>query len=289
MGVAHAEPQRAFPLKDAATATAMPSTCVASAMRVTVCQLPDAPEAFEAAWTALARHIEAHAPQLVLLPEMPAPPWFCAPAEADPSRWDEAVDAHEALVDRLPELGAPHVVTSRPVERGGRRVNEAIHWSRGEAVRAIHEKRFLPDEPGWHEARWYEPGTRGFQTAKVADATVGTLVCTDVMFNEHARALGRDGAHLLLVPRASEGAERWPVACRMAAIASGGYVLSSNRSGPGHEDASITWGGDAVVVDPEGRLLARTTQASPFATVDVDLSTAEAAKQSYPRYVEEPA
>lgn len=259
---------------------------LAGPMRVTVCQLPDAPDAFEAAWKQLASHVAEHATEVLLLPEMPAPPWFCAPAETDPTVWQEAIRAHDELIERVPELGVAHVVTSRPAERDGGRVNQAIAWSADKGVRMIHEKRFLPDEPGWHEARWYQPGTRPFQLASIGGLRMGTQVCTDVMFNEHARAYGRDGAHLILVPRASEGAERWSVACRMAAVASGAYVLSSNRGGPGHRDASITWGGEGMVVDPEGRVLARTTQDTPFVTVDVDPAVAEAAKETYPRYVE---
>lgn len=255
-------------------------------MRVTVCELPDAPDAFEAAWTELAAHVAAHGTDLLLLPEMPAPPWFCSPAETDQRTWQDAVEAHERLVERLPELGAPHVVTSRPVERDGRRVNEAIAWSAEDGVCAIHEKRFLPDEPGWHEAQWYKAGTRPFETTDIGELRVGTQVCTDVMFNEHARRYGQQGAQAILVPRASEGAPRWSIACRMAAIASGAYVASSNRSGPGHADASITWGGEGMVVDPEGRVLARTTEETPFATVDIDPAAADVAKETYPRYVE---
>lgn len=254
-------------------------------MRLTVCELPDAPEAFEHAFKELASHVAGQASDLLLLPELPAPPWFCAPAEPDPSVWAETLAAHDALIDRFDELGAPHVITSRPAERDGRRVNEAIAWSRQGGVQAIHHKRFLPDEPGWHEAQWYEPGTRPFELASVAGAQVGTLVCTDVMFNEHARAYGRQGAQLIVVPRASEGAPRWRVACQMAAVASGAFVISSNRVGPGHHEASMPWGGEGMVVDPEGRVLARTTETTPFVTVDVDLAVADAAKASYPRYV----
>ncbi len=258
-------------------------------MRATVCQLPDAPDAFEAAWERLTDHVADHRTELLLLPEMPAPPWFCAPGKPDDATWQAAVEGHEALIERLPELGAAHVATSRPAEREGRRVNEAVVWSADQGTRVIHEKRFLPDEPGWHEARWYQPGTRPFKVAPVGPLQVGTLVCTDVMFSEHARAYGQDGAHVILVPRASEAAERWPVACQMAAVAAGAYVLSSNRGGPGHEDASIAWGGEAMVVDPEGRVLARTTGETPLATVDLDPAVAEAAKGTYPRYVEDPA
>ena len=39
------------------------------------------------------------------------------------------------------------------------------------------------------------------------------------------------------------------------------------------------------MVDPEGEVLAITSEAMPFVTVDIDPAMAKAAKRGYPRYV----
>ena len=65
---------------------------------------------------------------------------------------------------------------------------------------------------------------------------------------------------------------------------SGAYGLSSNRTGV---NDVITWGGMGWITDPNGEVLGTTSSKEPFATVDIDLSKAEAAKESYPRYVKE--
>ena len=41
-----------------------------------------------------------------------------------------------------------------------------------------------------------------------------------------------------------------------------------------------------LVIDPDGTVLATTSASTPFVTLDVDLAYAEAAKHSYPRYLE---
>jgi N-carbamoylputrescine amidase len=47
------------------------------------------------------------------------------------------------------------------------------------------------------------------------------------------------------------------------------------------------FGGAGWVIDPEGNVLATTTDQEPFVTLDVDLAEAHSAKKSYPRYVAE--
>jgi predicted amidohydrolase len=43
--------------------------------------------------------------------------------------------------------------------------------------------------------------------------------------------------------------------------------------------------GGSWIVDPEGEVLARTSADTPIVTVDIDLSVADRAKQTYPRNV----
>jgi N-carbamoylputrescine amidase len=74
--------------------------------------------------------------------------------------------------------------------------------------------------------------------------------------------------------------DKWLAGGRAAAVVSGAYSLSSNRASEAQD-----YGGRGWVVSPDGEVLASTSPAAPFATVDVDLALAERAKSSYPRYV----
>jgi N-carbamoylputrescine amidase len=48
----------------------------------------------------------------------------------------------------------------------------------------------------------------------------------------------------------------------------------------------MKWGGSGWIIEPEeGKVLGVTTREQPFLTLEIDISVAEAAKHTYPRYV----
>lgn len=257
-------------------------------MRATVCELPDPGPELEEAWDDLAGHVRARASDLVLLPEMPFYRWLPVDPRPEPDAWEAAVEAHRRWIDRLGELGAGTVAATRPVIRGGRRLNEAFLWTAGGEVRSAHAKRYLPDEEGFREATWYDRGPGRFEPVELDGARAGFLVCTELWFPERARAYGRQGIHLLLAPRATPAysREKWLAGGRTATVIAGAFGLSSNHSGPGPSGA-FDWAGGGWVVDPDGEVLGVTSAEEPFLTVEIDPAVAEAAKSTYPRYVTE--
>ena len=256
-------------------------------LRVTVTQFADEPEFFEADWTRLAAHVRETGSEWVLLPELVFAPWFARAQQFDAEVWAQALALHAHRETRLSELAPAVVVGSRPVEVNGQRRNQAFVAEHGRSVRAAHEKYYLPDEAEFWEASWYGRGSGDFAPAMVGPACAGLMLCTDLWFLQHARAYGQAGAHVIANPRASELAtvDKWLAAGRVAAIVAGAYCLSSNRVS--HSAMAVPMGGQGWVVDPDGKVLALTTAENPFVTVDIDLARAEAAKQSYPRYVRE--
>jgi N-carbamoylputrescine amidase len=107
------------------------------------------------------------------------------------------------------------------------------------------------------------------------------LLCTEIMFNERARELGRTGADLIVTPRATGmHIHRWMVAGAMAAIVSGCYVASANRIGQTRDGPQF--GGAGFVFSPTGELLAQTSVVHPVVTVDLDLLVPGAKKRSIP-------
>ncbi|MGP8161270.1 MAG: carbon-nitrogen hydrolase family protein [Candidatus Dormibacteria bacterium] len=114
-------------------------------------------------------------------------------------------------------------------------------------------------------------------------AKVGALTCSDAMFPDEARALGRQGADLLLVPRASpaepRSMRRWSVMLRADATVSGAYVVSVNRVGT---EGGIEFAGHSVVIAPDGQVAVELGGDPEVRVVELDLDAAQAAKQSYP-------
>jgi N-carbamoylputrescine amidase len=254
-------------------------------LRVTVCEL-SAGDGFERDWSLLAKHVREERSQLVLLPEMPFSRWMFGTPNFDSMIWSQAVLAHDHWIGRLPELGADAVLGTRPTgaDRSSRR-NEAFVWERTLGHRRAHEKYHLPDETGFWEASWYSRGNGAFDPTRCLDVSIGFQICTDLWFFNHARDYGHAGVQILAAPRCTSASfrEQWVLAGRVAAISAGAYCLSSNHAGAANR--SSEFGGQGWIIDPDGHVLAMTTPDAPFQTVEIDRDNADAAKATYPRYV----
>lgn len=250
--------------------------------RIGVCEMhpelrPDTP-----AWRRLIADLEAGHPDVLLLNELPFGPWIAARERFDRARWDACVAAHAEGVAALHELRVPVVLGSRATEQDGRRCNEAFVWTSPSGARGVHTKQHIPDSPGYRETTWFEPGAPHFRVVEAGPIRVGFLVCTEVMFSEHARHYGREGADLIAVPRAMPpvAAHFFDVALQMAGVVSGCYVASSNRGGV--DSAGEEFEGRGCVVDPLGQTVVETRPSSPVAFCDIDPSVVAWKKTIYP-------
>lgn len=257
-------------------------------MKVCVCQLDNRPEALGSGLDALALHLQASGAEFLLLPEMCFYEWLAAEREADRERWLAAVDAHARRILELDRLGARAVIGTRPVidDRGEFR-NQAYLWTPEPRVLPVHEKYYLPDEAGYWEASWYQPGPREFETCSALDLTIGVQICTEMWFFEWSRRFARAGAELLCIPRATphQSVRKWLAGGQAAAVCAGAYCLSSNLWNP--PGARADCGGLGWIISPEGDVLATTSEDEPFVCVDIDPELARHSKTTYPRYVRE--
>ena len=253
-------------------------------MRVTVCQLADERDRFEVEWEQLCSHARDADSELVLLPEMPFARWFAVTRTFDAAIWRNVVDAHRRWEERLHELGAPFVVGTRAVAHDARRANEVFLAARGRPS-GFHEKRYLPDEDGFWEASWYARGDGTFDPVAVNGVVIGAQICTEMWMLDVSREYGLRGVDILAVPRSTPASsrDRWLAGGRVAAIVSGAFCISSNRSGA--SSACDAFAGQGWIIDPEGEVLALTCDSDPFVTLDLDVGRARTAKTTYPRYV----
>ena len=255
-------------------------------MRMTVCELPNDFVVFNNAWDQLVNHVRKHKSEVVLLPEMPFYRWLAHTKEANAHEWEEAVKAHNEWITRLYMLAPAIVISTMPVITAGIRENIGCVWELDNGIQVAHTKYYLPDEPGFWEASWYQRGDGKFSAVKTSKGKVGFLICTELWFNSHAREYGKQGIHLLVCPRATPNpsAKKWVFGGQTAAVVSGAFCLSSNLTGTtsgGSDFAGVGW----IIEPEEGKILGLTSPEQPFLTLDVDLSEAEKAKKTYPRYV----
>jgi N-carbamoylputrescine amidase len=255
-------------------------------MKITVCELKNGTETIEQEWQKLVSHVQSEGSDIVLLPEMPFYTWVARTKNVDTMVWQASVEMHERWLSRLTELEPATVICSRPVIREGKRMNEGFVMDKVTGYTAAHHKYYLPDDEGWWEASWYARGEKDFTAIQTPRARIGFLICTELWFNTHAREYAKQGVELLVCPRATgiTSTDKWIAGGRAAAVVSGAYCLSSNFS---HRDGDdMKWGGGGWIIEPEeGHVLGVTSREQPFLTLEIDLSIAEAAKHTYPRYV----
>jgi len=249
-------------------------------VRITICELPDEAERRERAWTDLVRALRASPTDIVVLPEMPFCEWaMFRKRSVDPALWRAALAEHDAMMPRLAELETRLVLASRPVERDGRRFNQAFSWTREDGYRGARAKYYLPEEPDGWEASWFDRGDREFLTQRAGSVDVGFQLCTELLFSQAAWEIGQRGGQLIAAPRATGGHRRWPMAASLAAIMAGCFVASANRRSYDND----AFAGRSWLVDPEGEILVETSADSPCLTADVDLEAVRRARQTYPR------
>ena len=236
-------------------------------------------------WNELRQHVAAARADILVTNELPFGPWIAESATFSENEARHSISAHEKGLEGLIDLGLPVIISSRPVWTGTRLANEAFILE-NRNVRPLHRKQYFPNEPGWFESEWYAGDGSGFDAADVLGIKVGVLLCTDAMFNERARAYGKQKASLIVIPRASGvNLESWKIAGAMASLVSGAYVVSSNRVG--RAKGGTQFGGGGYAYAPHGTLLTMTDATHPVQVVELDPTVTSSAQREYPCYVRE--
>ncbi|MCY4464633.1 MAG: carbon-nitrogen hydrolase family protein [Chloroflexi bacterium] len=253
-------------------------------MKATITQI-DAGQ-LEGDWARLKAHVAAERSRFVLLPEMCFAAWFCTAPQFDSRVWNRAVAAHDSWLERLHELDAEIVVGTAPRNLAGRRSNCAYCWTPDHGLTWIHSKTYLPRDEGYWEADWYQRAPIDFQPTRIGELSIGVMICTEIWFMQHARDYGKQGVQLLLNPRSTpwQSNDKWLAGGRTAAVVSGAFCLSSNHAG---QADNVKLGGAGWICEPDGAVLATSSSEQPFVTLELDLCLADAAKSTYPRYVDD--
>ena len=254
-------------------------------LRVAFVEWPESLSIDSPQWPELKHAVTAAHPDLLITNELPFGSWIAENEVFSKADADASLRAHERGLQALMDLNLPAVISSRPVQNGSRLANEAFVLQKG-IVRTLHRKQHFPNEPGWFESNWYAGDASGFRVSEVLGIKVGVLLCTDAMFNEHARKYGKQQASLIAMPRAcGTNIESWKLAGAMASLVSGSYVVSSNRVG--RCQGGTCFGGVGFAYAPQGQLLAETSTKTPVRTFELNPEISASAQREYPCYVPE--
>ncbi len=255
-------------------------------MNVTVCELPNNWTRDDRWWEKLIAHLQDKQSDLLVLPEMPFFEWITRSQSVDMALWEKAVTTHEKWVQTLDQLPVETIIASRPTFENGRALNNGFIFTQAKGLIPVHDKYYLPDEPGYYEASWYDQGDGSFEVIEINGITIGFLICTELWFTDRAREYCARDIDILVCPRATPQSkvDIWVPGGKAAAIVSGAFCLSSNYNGPNTEVENF--GGTGWIIEPErGDVLDTTSQDVPFLTLAIDINEARQAKKTYPRYV----
>ena len=257
-------------------------------MKATVCELPNNWTDSDKYWNLLIQHLEQEQSDLLVLPEMPFFKWVARDSNVNQDLWVQSVKAHDAWINRLNELPVELIIASKPAIENNQYLNKGFIFTHDKRIIFVHDKYYLPDEPGYYEASWYEKGNGVFDIINISGLKIGFLICTEIWFMERARQYLKQDVDIIVCPRATPESkvDIWVTGGKAAAIVSGAFCLSSNYNGPNTQEENF--GGTGWIIEPErGDVLGTTSLNQEFLTIDIDINDAKNAKTTYPRYVKE--
>ncbi len=121
-----------------------------------------------------------------------------------------------------------------------------------------YRKTHIPHVKGFWEKFYFRPGNLGYPVFETAVGKIGVYICYDRHFPEGARALGLNGAEIVLNPSAtSRGLSEylWRIEQVSHAVANGYYVGTINRVGIEKEFGDDDFYGQSYFVDPRGQFV----------------------------------
>jgi predicted amidohydrolase/uncharacterized protein (DUF952 family) len=211
----------------------------------------------------------SQAADLVVLPELPFQPW--APARQGNALPSADLDHQLDLCPQLAILGGGVVGRS----------NRAVLMRQGEIL-LDYTKMHLPQEEGFWESDYYDPGQLPPQVCDALGFPLGVQICSDIHRPFGLSFLAFQGVSLVLCPRATEKATypAWKRVYQAMARIHSCYIASVNRPGP---EAGVPLGGPSLVVGPDGEVVAESDESLLLVTIEHDRIVR--AKNDYPGYL----
>lgn len=244
---------------------------------------------------ALIRTASEKGAQIICLQELFNTTYFCREYDEHFFDWAEPIGGEltKSLQSLAKELEVVLIAPFFEKRAKGIYHNSLIVIDADGSLLGSYRKMHIPDDPGFYEKFYFTPGDNetGFKVFNTRHGNIGTLICWDQWYPEAARITALKGADILFYPTAigtlsSEGKKErkefhdaWETIQRSHAIANGCFVASVNRVGK--EAGTKFWGG-SFVAGPFGQLLSKAGDKEEVLITEIDLSTIEKQRQTWP-------
>ncbi len=153
--------------------------------------------------------------------------------------------------------------------------NSAVLIWRGKIIGKYRKTHLFPLTS---EARYFKAGDR-LEVFDTPLGRIGVLICYELRFPELARRLTKMGAEIIVVPAEFPKAriEHWSVLLRARAIENQLFVVGANCV-----EGDLDYGGQSMIVDPLGKVLAEASDLQEVVMGDIDLAEVERVREEYP-------
>lgn len=160
------------------------------------------------------------------------------------------------------------VIVAGVAERSDALYNSAVVLSGGEII-GVYRKNFL--FPLTREREFFKPGNR-LEVFDTPVGKLGVLICYEVRFPELAKRLMKRGAEIIAIPAEfpKQRIEHWKTLLRARAIENQLFVAGVNCV-----EGDLEYGGNSMLVDPEGKVLVEAGVYQEVLMADIDLSEVE--------------
>jgi len=231
--------------------------------------------------------------QMLCMQEIFTGPYFCA--EQNP-RWYDAVEripdgpTTKLMQEYARKYNMVIVVPLYEEEDAGVYYNTAAVIDADGTYLGKYRKSHIPHTaPGFWEKYYFRPGNLGYPVFHTMHGKVGVYICYDRHFPEGARALGINGAEIVLIPSAtSRGLSEylWRVEQVSHSLANGYFVGTINRVGVEAEIGDDDFYGQSYFVDPRGQFVGAVGSAQDEELIvrDLDLGMVEEVRQTWQFY-----
>ncbi|GAC1477393.1 MAG: nitrilase-related carbon-nitrogen hydrolase [Gemmatimonadaceae bacterium] len=230
--------------------------------------------------------------QILCMQEIFTGPYFCA--EQNP-RWFEAVEhIPDGPTTRLMQGRARQhkmviVVPLYEEDAPGVYYNTAAVIDADGTYLGKYRKSHIPQvAPGFWEKYYFRPGNLGYPVFQTRYAKVGVYICYDRHFPEGARALGLNGAEIVLNPSATVAGLSeylWKLEQPAHAVANAYFIGAINRVGTEAPWNIGEFYGQSYFCDPRGRMLATGSRdKDELIVADLDLDMIREVRNVWPFY-----
>jgi len=130
------------------------------------------------------------------------------------------------------------------------------------------------------EKLYFQPAEPNFPVFQTKYGRVGICICYDRLFPEVCRALALNGAEMIFVPIAGT---IFPKVSTLdtRALENVLFVVAANKVG---EEDGHRYTGGAMIVNPEGKIIAQGGTEEEIVMADIDLEDVEKARKAFPYF-----